>query len=512
MFDVLTVLNNGILFSIWRNDIEKCKSLVTNSDQANKVYNNGQTALHFASWEGRTSLLELLLQKGALVNAKDDQGDTPLHNASRNARWECCQLLLSFAADPSLRNAKGLTAIDVSNDQFILKQIIASAASYSFSLSTSSSPISLSSFDPLQTASQLRLARCSLSVFDAWSKSSSDVSWGWKAIEELLPQVPPDALRMGDLIAKGGFGQVREGWIVSKEERLAVKMIPFTKDSEIEPNFITRVQRELFLMGLLSNLIHRNIISAVGWFLNDSTNICGIVMPMAEMNLKSFVVQLKNKCNDREKALCFLTWVACEVANALVLLHELGIAFRDLKLENILMFKKQLENNTNNNSATDLTSVENWEVRLTDFGISRIISTGPSQTIGTGTREWAAPESFLREWCGGSAASDVYSFGYLLWCLFNLEVSPHADTFVHEITATKIKIAKGETKELPQPLPKLSSNETETTKALERTFSHLIELCWANDISRKGIDWGRPTISSISKQLRFALKQNTKLE
>ena len=56
------------------------------------------TPLHYAAHEGHKEVVELLIAKGAVVNAKDDDGDTPLDYAHRRKYTEVAALLPNTAA------------------------------------------------------------------------------------------------------------------------------------------------------------------------------------------------------------------------------------------------------------------------------------------------------------------------------------------------------------------------------------------------------------------------------
>ncbi|HZS45641.1 MAG TPA: ankyrin repeat domain-containing protein [Blastocatellia bacterium] len=55
--------------------------------------------------------IELMISKGANVNAKDDAGSTPLHCAASIGRTDIAIVLLSHGADLNARNSFGLTAL-----------------------------------------------------------------------------------------------------------------------------------------------------------------------------------------------------------------------------------------------------------------------------------------------------------------------------------------------------------------------------------------------------------------
>ncbi|MDP6307249.1 MAG: ankyrin repeat domain-containing protein, partial [Verrucomicrobiota bacterium] len=54
---------------------------------------NGKTTLHFAALNGRKVIVELLIAKGAGVNAKDEDGQTPLDATFVFSKTETADLL-----------------------------------------------------------------------------------------------------------------------------------------------------------------------------------------------------------------------------------------------------------------------------------------------------------------------------------------------------------------------------------------------------------------------------------
>ena len=57
------------------------------------------TPLHLAAVNGHKEIVELLIAKGADVNAKDKFGDTPLHDAAMRDQKEVAELLIANGAD-----------------------------------------------------------------------------------------------------------------------------------------------------------------------------------------------------------------------------------------------------------------------------------------------------------------------------------------------------------------------------------------------------------------------------
>ncbi|EGR33770.1 kinase domain protein, partial [Ichthyophthirius multifiliis] len=96
-----------------------------------------------------------------------------------------------------------------------------------------------------------------------------------------------------------------------------------------------------------------------------------------------------------------------DIALGMRYLHGIKVMHCDLKSSNVLID-------------------ENWNVKLCDFGLSRIKSKLNKQkkqqkeTFLIGTPQWMAPEVMRRE--PYQEHSDVYSFGMILWEMINKQI------------------------------------------------------------------------------------------
>ncbi|MBU0513320.1 MAG: ankyrin repeat domain-containing protein [Proteobacteria bacterium] len=78
---------------------------------ANKWQN---TALHWAAYNGHHRVVTLLLRHRARLDVREkDKGHTPLHDAAWKGRWQVVRLLLEAGADPGARSREGLTPLEV---------------------------------------------------------------------------------------------------------------------------------------------------------------------------------------------------------------------------------------------------------------------------------------------------------------------------------------------------------------------------------------------------------------
>ncbi len=73
----------------------------------------GMTALHKAAAEGHAQIIEALIAGQAEVNHRDQAGRTPLHWAVRKGRYQAVKTLLKNHAWVNVKNKAGKTAMDL---------------------------------------------------------------------------------------------------------------------------------------------------------------------------------------------------------------------------------------------------------------------------------------------------------------------------------------------------------------------------------------------------------------
>jgi len=86
-----------------------CQQLINKDADVNKP---GWTPLHYAATHGHVAVMNLLLENSAYIDAASPNGSTPLMLAASYGTPAAVKLLLEAGADPMLKNALGLSAID----------------------------------------------------------------------------------------------------------------------------------------------------------------------------------------------------------------------------------------------------------------------------------------------------------------------------------------------------------------------------------------------------------------
>lgn len=76
------------------------------------VNKTGWTPLHYAASSGQLTLISLLLENSAYIDAESPNGTTPLMMAAMYGTPAAVKLLLQEGADPQLKNQQGLSALE----------------------------------------------------------------------------------------------------------------------------------------------------------------------------------------------------------------------------------------------------------------------------------------------------------------------------------------------------------------------------------------------------------------
>ena len=207
------------------------------------------------------------------------------------------------------------------------------------------------------------------------------------------------------------------------------------------------------------------VVTIYGITLNAKEQLKGIVMEYMPQG------SLDKILHNRRIALSWLVRrkMALAVAQGLSCLHQQNIIHNDLKSANVLVRHQG----------------DKWELKLTDFGLSRIKQETARFTNNEpqGTGAWMAPE--LWEESVYSKASDVYAYGIVLWEIVSRKI-PFQGFKNFQISSKVVN-----NKERPSIPPQAPSS-----------LVALMGLCWKQDRAER-----LPTKEVITKLEALPLKQ-----
>ena len=194
---------------------------------------------------------------------------------------------------------------------------------------------------------------------------------------------------IGNEIGSGKFGVIKLCTNKTTGKKFALKILC---KKNMDLNDLDLVRTEIEILKICQ---HPNIIKLYETF--ENSEYFYIIMEYCSgSDLFSYIEKSKFKLT--EKKACEIIFKLCR---ALYYIHSYGIIHRDLKPENILM--------TDNSSKAD--------IRILDFGLSKIL--GPDETCNEpyGTLSYCAPEVIKGE--NYNKQADLFSIGvitYLLLC------------------------------------------------------------------------------------------------
>jgi serine/threonine-protein kinase Chk2 len=206
---------------------------------------------------------------------------------------------------------------------------------------------------------------------------------------EIAEGGPQQRYEIQQVLGTGQFAAVRLVVERATGTRYAMKVIEKRK-------FNTSTKRPGALMDEVKILLavsHVNIIGIKELF-QTQRRLYIVLELVTGGELFDSIVEEKRFTEDKARG------ITRQVLDAIAYLHGRGIAHRDLKPENILLAEKG-------------SSV----VKISDFGLSRIIDEGSFARTMCGTPQYVAPEVLLSAGSGYTSAVDLWSIGVILYVM-----------------------------------------------------------------------------------------------
>ena len=100
---------SALMLAALQGSTELCEQLIAKGADVNKP---GWTPLHYAATHGHLTVMTLLLDHDAYIDAESPNSTTPLMMAAQYGTAAAVKLLLDAGADPLLKNKQGLTALN----------------------------------------------------------------------------------------------------------------------------------------------------------------------------------------------------------------------------------------------------------------------------------------------------------------------------------------------------------------------------------------------------------------
>lgn len=250
-------------------------------------------------------------------------------------------------------------------------------------------------------------------------------------------------------LGQGGMATVYAAEDLQKNTPVAIKILNVEQLSDER-----RVARFLREYEILAKLNHQNVVRVY----EQGTMEDGAPFFTMELLKGSSLAAYATT----ERNISTLTTLLTKVAESLSYIHTQGVVFCDLTPANIFVLQS---------------SPEVSEVKIIDFGISRILAAQTAEDRGTkvGTLSYMSPEQSRREEV--DARTDIYSFGILAYEILTGEV-PYKNEVEYKVEfqhqMAELPSARARNREIPSTLDRLIRRCME--KEREHRFETMVEV------------------------------------
>jgi len=192
---------------------------------------------------------------------------------------------------------------------------------------------------------------------------------------------------IGNELGRGTFSIVKEGTHKKSGEKVALK---FIDKKFVDAEDLLMLSREIEIMKKVDN---KNVLSLKEIY-ETPTELCLVMELVTGGELFFKIVENGSYCEQDASA------IIRQILDGVKYLHLLGIAHRDLKPENLLCSGEGSDMN----------------IKIADFGLSKIFAGGAQLETSCGTPDYAAPEVLTGEFAYDKSV-DLWSVGVITYVL-----------------------------------------------------------------------------------------------
>lgn len=225
-----------------------------------------------------------------------------------------------------------------------------------------------------------------------------------------------------DDIGEGKFGVVKLG--VHKNTKLRVAIKTIKKENLKSKQDHELVRSEIDIMKLCR---HPNVVSLLDHFEN-SEYIFIVMEYIAGGDLTKYVQKYYGGKTNKTLPEKRVAELMKQLASGLEYLHNYGIIHRDLKPDNLMMTERTI----------------NGEIKVMDFGLSKMMHHDEKVADGFGTLSFVAPEVLIRK--PYNKQVDVWSLGVIIYNLLSGELPFDDPSDNEEVIARKVVYSEVEFK------------------------------------------------------------------